>query len=226
MTQESGKMTKRTVLLLAVGACLLVGSPLQADLKKGDTLTANWPIHLAGGPFAISPFAPSTFSPFNSFCAEIGHDIFPTLPYEVTDVATSNGLGKSVSGYTEWLYTNYRGGTLTQYDDSDNDRNALQYGIWLSLGYTDADLTGTLASGKSTYETKTAWQSHASDLVRGNVLIARLELATNDYADSLGLYEGDPAQDILVQATVPAPGAALLASLGLGLVGWFRRRLG
>jgi hypothetical protein len=36
--------------------------------------------------------------------------------------------------------------------------------------------------------------------------------------------DGSRAQDMLTMTTVPAPGAVLLSSLGLGVVGWLKRR--
>lgn len=184
-----------------------------------------------GGPVTAMPVAPSNFTPFNTFCIELGETIYVNggagYAYVISGIGTSNTSGRSMSGKTAWLYTNYLGGTLASFNDTQAHRNALQYGIWRSMGYTDAELIASegatgINAALATYNSL-GWDTLYANSGWGNS-IGNVRVANLLFATAQGNFPvGARAQDVLI--TVPAPAAAGLCFMGLGLVGWIRRRL-
>jgi len=165
---------------------------------------------------------------FQTFCVETKE--FVAQPMDVTVSTTYvNGnegwshairggepIGDDLDPMTAYLYTQFATGVLSNYNwvagsARKNSAGALQQAIW----YIEGEI-GSLPGGQAT-----TWYNEAYTAVHsgpwynqiGNVRVL------NMYTTSGGL-----AQDQLY--LIPAPGAALLGVLGLGLVGWVRRRLG
>src|SRR5512141_529855 len=107
-------MKVRTALCTVVGLFLLPGSALLADpVRVGDQMYANGLSPQAGqlgGPYLLRATGTSTFANFTSFCVELEQpfavDRGPVASYTVIDIGDTNTSGKTMSGYTAWLYTN------------------------------------------------------------------------------------------------------------------------
>jgi len=247
-------MKKLITICAVVGLVLAVSGVVNAGLsvESGGWAQLDYTVSLPGNATIISEyqhthaeagFDISTGTPVSTM------DDY-TQTYSYADAYTSHSWGKSEAdtvadylraenyasagdgAYESWGY----GSTVYRLDFSlpsattvDIDYN-FDGSIWVdSASPAGSGFSTGLASiwidGTMEYDSDPSWDDYVEVIGIGSASKGLSDSGTIPYNFSAGSHEIAFFVDTYENAAVPAPGAILLGGIGIGLVGWLRRRM-
>jgi hypothetical protein len=228
-------------------------SSVSASIQIGDAVKFSRGSNLGSGGGVFDASSPTNaYATFKTFCVELTEHISFGPTYYVYGIGTTNNLGgKTLGTTTAWLYTKFISNDIAL--ATAKDENAMQYGIWRGMGYTNEEIASAMAghslwgnynNALNTYIPQlegivtgwfntlsadfAAWASNGANYV-GGVQIMNISTSPSSTPPA-GTY----AQDQLIwnpipdpePGTVPEPATVVIwgAMVGAGLVIASRRR--
>ncbi len=231
-------MTKMSVCVLL--ACLLMAGSAVAtptvSVKRNTGYYAG-----DGGEYTLTPNAElaallGSSEKFGSFCLEIPEHVSSggqKYKVEINDEALGGGIitdeplgdegGDTLNDLTAYLYSEFRAGTLADYDYEVGDERAASAGALQNVVWYIEDEAGkTWTDGDDSLEDK--FYQAALDAIAdgwendGSVVVLNLYTVNVDGSIT-------PNQSMIgLISTIPAPGAIVLCALGSCVVGFLRQR--
>ncbi len=220
----------------AIAVCLLAtGVSMAAPSVTIGRVADTYPNAALGGELLLTPNSElaaliGSSEPFASFCLEMREYVIEGQTYNavVNDEAVAGGGrwpdedpgsedGDLISPETAYLYTEFRAGTLAGYAYTPGEdrmiwAEGLQEAIWYleyEDGWTSLDALTQEAQTLVSLALESGWTD------TGSVRVLNLSDRRGRAQDMLTLVSVPP---------VPAPGAVLLSSLGLCVLGWLKGR--
>jgi len=208
-------------MLLVVSVLCVVSSPVMAGMGVWMNYPpAGFDRYGSAGPFQATVtnltgysdpiLGHSVNTSFLTFCIESNEYFTPGNWYVVglSNTAYKGGVGGGspdpLSNATAHLYLQYQMLSLADQKAQGDDYQAA---IW----WFENELAGDTPVNTLAANAIAAWGARSVNYTGSSVMV-------------MNLSNGSVAQDMLV-SFVPAPGAALLAFVGVGLVGWMKKRL-
>ena len=238
----------KTLIYTIALSLLVAANSATASVQLGDGIKLSRGSNQgsAGGVFDVDDLNDAGVLNFKTFCAEVTEHISFGPTYYVYCIwnGTTQG-GKTLGTMAAWYYTQFREGDIVL--SGAHQENAMQLGIWRSMGYSDGDVLSAIGGQANwnapNYITSVlnpilngwttslaldlaAWVSHGAGYI-GGVQVINLASALDSNGRPL---PGTYSQDQLIWSAVtepdgepgvvPEPGTIAIwgALLGLGLI--------